>query len=69
MPNLRGSEWIILLILLAVYFVPTYVALARKHPQRIPILVLNTLAGWTVFGWVGALIWALILPDQKTQSA
>ena len=44
----------------ATYFVPSFVALARKHPQQIAIIALNVLLGWTVIGWMGALIWALV---------
>lgn len=44
------------------YFVPTVVAKYRniKTPQG-PIL-LNVLLGWTVLGWIGALIWAACAP-------
>lgn len=63
MGNLRGSEWIVLLILLVFYFIPTYIAFGRRHPQKVPILFLNLLAGWTVVGWVGALIWSLVVPQ------
>lgn len=59
----RGWEPLVLVLLPVVYFVPTDVALGRKHPQKVPILLLNTLACWTVVGWVGALIWSL-LPTQ-----
>lgn len=44
------------------YFLPTAVALLRgiKTPQG-PIL-LNLLLGWTILGWVAALIWAACAP-------
>jgi hypothetical protein len=42
--------------------------LAWKKTHRIPILLLNLLLGWTMLGWVGALIWAFVdapaNPDQ-----
>lgn len=66
--SFRGWEPLVLALLLVVYFVPTYIALGRKHPQKVPILLLNTLAGWTVVGWVGALIWSLI-PAQTPATA
>ena len=48
---------IILLILL--YFFPTIVAvLMRSHRNGGAILVLNLFLGWTLLGWVIALIWA-----------
>jgi hypothetical protein len=48
-----------LLILLALYFVPTIVACSRQHPNRSPVLVLNIFLGWTLVGWVVALCWSL----------
>lgn len=40
------------------YFPPTIVAWARNHPNRVSIFLLNLLLGWTVIGWVAALIWS-----------
>ena len=53
---------LILAIGLAFYMAPGIIALARDHPQRIAILLLNFFLGWSVLAWVGALIWALIKP-------
>jgi hypothetical protein len=49
------------------YLTPSIVAIIKKHPQKIPILALNILLGWTLVGWAGALVWALIknLPQTK----
>jgi Superinfection immunity protein len=47
------------LILLAVYFLPFLVALARHNVSTGGILVVNLLFGWTGIGWVLALVWAL----------
>ena len=47
----------------SVFLIPLYVLpsiLAWKKTHRIPILLLDLLLGWTVLGWVGALIWALL---------
>ncbi|MBI3602214.1 MAG: superinfection immunity protein [Candidatus Omnitrophica bacterium] len=40
------------------YFIPTIVAKLRRHINFASILLLNLLLGWTILGWVGALIWA-----------
>lgn len=56
-----------LLIVLAVtfvllgvpYFIPTIIAYSRKKANRLAILALNALLGWTIVGWVVALVWAL----------
>ena len=45
------------LVSLFLYFLPAF--LARNKPDFISILLLNILAGWTLIGWIIALIWAL----------
>lgn len=50
---------IILAVLsIVIYFCPSIVANSRLHPQKVSIFVLNLCLGWTVVGWVGALVWA-----------
>lgn len=46
-------------IFLALYFLPTIVASARHVHCRGGIVMLNVFLGWTFFGWIAALIWAL----------
>lgn len=46
------------------YWVPTVVALTRRHPQKWAICAVNGLLGWTFLGWVGALVWSLVKPRQ-----
>ena len=46
--------------ILAIYFTPSIVASNRKHRNKTAILILNIFFGWTLLGWVGALIWAVI---------
>jgi len=41
------------------YFLPTILAGRRGHDILAPLL-LNTLFGWTVIGWVALLLWALM---------
>jgi hypothetical protein len=53
---------ILLILATLVYFMPTIVALKRKHPQESAIGALNVLLGWTFLGWVGALVWACTAP-------
>lgn len=50
---------IFMALLLALYFAPTIVAAFRGHRQGGPILALNLLLGWTLVGWVVALVWSL----------
>jgi hypothetical protein len=46
-------------LLLVAYFVPAIVAYLRHHHNENAIAVLNLLLGWTLLGWVAALVWAL----------
>ena len=41
------------------YFLPTIVALARNKRDTMAILLLNLFLGWSVIGWVVALVWAV----------
>ncbi len=54
----------ILAVLFIPYFIPSIVAFARKQHNAVPILFLNIFLGWTLIGWVGALIWALTTPQE-----
>lgn len=40
------------------YFLPFIVALARSKRDVLGIFLLNFFLGWTLIGWVVALIWA-----------
>ena len=50
-----------LLILVGLYFLPWIVAGFRRR-EPVAIFVLNLLLGWTILGWVFALVWALTGP-------
>ena len=50
---------LLLLFLLGMYFFPAIIAKLRNHQQRVAILVLNLLLGWTLLGWIAAMIWAV----------
>ena len=43
-----------------IYFLPSLIAGNRAHRNLVPIIILDTLLGWTILGWIGALIWAVI---------
>jgi uncharacterized membrane protein YccC len=47
------------------YFVPSIIGRNKRNAQA--ILVLNVLAGWTVIGWIVALIWALTKEDEPLE--
>ena len=41
-----------------IYFLPTIVALVRHKQNVVSILLLNLFLGWTLIGWIVALVWA-----------
>jgi hypothetical protein len=41
------------------YFLPTILAFARNKRDTTAILLLNIFLGWTMIGWVVALVWAV----------
>jgi hypothetical protein len=51
------------------YFLPSIVARAREHRQMIAIAVLNAFLGWTVLGWVVALVWACVAQPEPATGA
>lgn len=45
-------------IVIAIYFAPAIVAWRRRHHNTLAIFVTNLVFGWTVVGWLAALVWA-----------
>ena len=58
---------IIIVIIFCIYFIPTFVAFSRKHQFKWIIFLINLFAGFTFFGWIGALVWAFIDTDQNSK--
>jgi hypothetical protein len=52
---------------IAVYFLPAL--LARSTHQRRRIFWLNLLLGWTILGWLGAFLWAILSPPVQAGKA
>jgi hypothetical protein len=48
-----------LVVGLVLYFLPTIIAVKRQKANVTPIVLVNLLLGWTVIGWIIALIWSL----------
>jgi len=50
------------IISLLIYFIPTLVAIGVNHINKLSIFILNLFLGWSLLGWVIALIWAFYKP-------
>jgi len=53
------GSFIILIPVFIVYFLPTIVAVVDKRHSTGGVFLLNLFLGWTILGWIGALIWAV----------
>jgi tetratricopeptide (TPR) repeat protein len=51
---------LVVAIMADLYCLPTLIAHARHRRQTTTICLLNLLLGWTLVGWVAALVWALL---------
>lgn len=53
------SVFIFLVVCVVLYFTPSIVAYTRNHHNFVGVLILNIFLGWTLLGWVLALVWAV----------
>ena len=69
---MSNDPWLVPVVILllglavVVYLLPSIVASNRRHRERAPIFVLNLLLGWTLVGWVAALVWSLTSHVEAT---
>lgn len=56
----------LVLFVLGAYFFPFIVATIRRQPNNTAIFIINLLLGWTLIGWVVALVWAVKAKPQPT---
>lgn len=67
-PSSAGSiiaSLILFFLAAAIYLIPSIIAVRRHHRNLPALIALNVLLGWTFFGWVAALVWALYRPQVK----
>jgi len=54
----------LLVIIFVAYFLPTLIAMVRFRNNTLAIFTLNLFAGWTLVGWVVALVWSVAREDK-----
>ncbi|MBS4004989.1 MAG: hypothetical protein ACJAVZ_002047 [Afipia broomeae] len=54
---------------LFIYLLPAFIAYQRWHTNRHAILVINLFLGWSIIGWLGALIWSATSATTKSTTA
>ncbi len=47
------------IVIVGIYLLPSIIAFARKHRNKHALAKFNLFGGWTIFGWITALVWAL----------
>ncbi|MBH3383215.1 superinfection immunity protein [Pseudomonas juntendi] len=52
------ASYISLAVCAILYLLPAINAKSRKHPSAGAVFLLNFFLGWTVIGWLAALIWS-----------
>jgi len=48
-----------------IYYIPSFLAIIRKRPDILKIFLFNMFLGWTIMGWILALIWSLQKADNN----
>ncbi|MFW8591843.1 SHOCT domain-containing protein [Glaciecola sp. 2405UD65-10] len=61
---------IFLVVLLPLFFLPTFIALKKNHPYKIPIILVNIFGAalWGL-GWIVALVWCFIMPIKSSKNS
>jgi len=54
----------LVLLVLGLYWLPSILASARRHPDLVTVVVVNALLGWTVVGWLSALAKAVRVAES-----
>jgi ABC-type transport system involved in cytochrome c biogenesis permease component len=58
------QELFYILVIFGLYFLPTFIGLKKRNSTA--ICMLNLFLGWTVIGWIIALVWALTVDTPAT---
>lgn len=59
---------VLAVVALALYFVPSFIAVTKNKRNKNAIFALNLLLGWTFVGWVVALVWSLMKDEPHPDS-
>lgn len=54
------SALLFIILFVVFYFLPLFVAVIKNKRNMLAISMLNLFAGWTLIGWLAALIWACL---------
>lgn len=54
--------YVVVIGVFALYWLPTIHAASNKHHNITAIFLLNIFLGWTVIGWIAAMVWSATKP-------
>lgn len=57
---------IVITLIVLFHFLPSCIAIIKRHRHKWPIIAVNVFLGWTLIAWVGALVWSLMPADTTT---
>ncbi len=59
LPDQNTVIYIMVIVGICFYFIPSIIAVLRMKKNMIAILALNFFLGWSLIGWVISLVWSL----------
>lgn len=60
------AAWFFTALMFVLYFLPSVIAVLRRHPNPVALIVVNLVFGWTMLGWFICLIWSFASAPQVT---
>jgi hypothetical protein len=51
--------------LVFLYLLPSIIARAKNHPHQYNLCLVNIFLGWTFYGWIACIVWALWKYDKR----
>lgn len=59
------EHFLLFTIVFLLYFFPTIIAYSRGHRNATGLMWVNLFLGWSVIGWIGALIWSVQIAKSE----
>lgn len=67
--NSNSAGILYIALMLFIYFLPSMIAIQRSHKNLIGVILVNFLLGWTMIGWVVAIVWAFLRNESEDKAS
>ena len=57
---------VVIIVFVMMYLSPTMIAVGKNARRMWEITALNFFLGWTIIGWIVALVWSLLATERLT---